>query len=249
MPSKYTSGAQEFRIQPGHTVQHNADGTATHTVTWRGPVFKLNVFRETVPLNSPVFSSLTLMRAPSEIREVGPYVRVTATYGGTSDELRVNYNPDLDDESPDVPFSSTTANFQETSTVIKINGDDEFVGTAEFEVYYRHPINSFSYTSKTKPTAFRYGPRSGIGNETDPTILSVQRLSDWSVNYGFGSVNAAAQDPYPDESNVSLIKDRFQDQWESKIVKIGFERMERGGIWHTTETWAKQITQDVDDEG
>lgn len=233
------NGTQGFILQPGGGVSYNGDGTATHTVIWRGPLHKLAAFRNSIPTTSPSFGGLKLSAPPSEFYE-GAYARVVAQYGGQSKEVSGNFPNDIDQEDPTVPTVTLSLDFQVSSVVIGVV-DGSVMG--EFRLDYRAPVNTVNYTSSSKPSNVSGKSKSGITGEADPKILSVT-----SLDQGAEIIQNSYLGLEEDASAVKLLQTTLSDRWQVKTAAIAFRRQSNGQFWRVSETWTKLIVQANNDE-
>ena len=241
MPVKY-NGQQGFIRQAGGGINYDDKGMATQTVIWRGPRHKIVAFRRSISGSSPDYPNLKLRSLPNENFE-GAYVRVTAIYGGISNEVDNSFPQDIDDDDPLVPTVSETANFQTNSVVIRVAETAEGLGSAEYNVYYRHPVNSISYTRSSKPSNVSGRGRSGITSESDPVILQVQNVS------GVDLATDAVYNLDPDApSPIKLMTTEWKQYWKVETVALDFLRSNTGQAWNISETWGKLIVQADNDE-
>jgi hypothetical protein len=238
MSSVKYQGEQGFIRQTGGGVSYDDRGLATQTIIWRGPVHKVTTFRRSISGTSPDYPGLKLRSLPNESFE-GAYVRVTAIYGGISSEVDNSFPTDIDANDPLAPTISETANFQTNSTVVRVIVAS--VGAAEYNVYYRHPVNSISYTRSTKPSNVQGRSRSGIGGESDPVIIDVSLLS------GIDLAAAYSLDPTA-ATGVKLMNTTWAEFWKVETVALDFLRSNTGQTWNISETWAKLIVQ-ADNDG
>ena len=230
--ARYT-GSQSFERQRGGAVSHDAEGRATHRVVWRGPRTRINSFRSSLPKSSPDYSDLKLSRPPDE-QEDGPYIIVTAIYGGSSEQVSNSFPNDFDDETPDTPTVTLTANFIKKTATISIT-DDTIFGQADFHITYRAPINSVTYTQAQKPAQVKGKARSGIESEADPKILTCQSP--------MVDTTSSTWETFVGTSPLQLFLTTWRDQWEYRTIAADFQRQSNSQFWRATEFWTKELAE------
>ena len=254
MPAPNYRGEKSFIRQIGGTIQFSQDGTATQTVIWKGPTYRLKTFRLSIPRNSPDFPELKLSNPPNE-RNEGAYTTVTAIYGGTSDEISAGY-PNEPGEGEDEEDLTTTYSltYRHTSKIIRVADNDTY---GEWRLEYRAPFNTISYTTRSKQNRVSKSGVAQVSGESprikllnavplnaDAERQEADRLTPTGEAVSITGIALFGKGAGLTGNPGGIYADTYQ------IVKIAtdFTRNYNGRSWRNSETWTNIISQGVGDD-